>query len=440
MHLYSAHLAGWANPADVFVQFYSEESNAFWLDREIHPTQPFSVIGGGTQVSSDPNPLEQLSSVSKLHGFAGVGQESNDLDLPFAWRPGVVGAVDYENSASSKFIQVDRAIVFDHLGRGMYFLGLFESQTAFSQWHNAALLRLTLVGGQQSIYRGKFSTVADSEAVDLRHSADAYLEMIRRAQDHIAAGDVYQICLTNQIKIHTKADPLNTFLNLREQNPAPYAAYMRFGSLALVCASPEQFLQVTADGQLSTKPIKGTRPRASSPEQDSAVAEELRENVKERAENLMIVDLMRNDLSRVAEAESVRVPGLFEIESYSTVHQLVSTVEAKLRADASVSEAMKAVFPGGSMTGAPKIRAMQIIDDLELGSRGLYSGAIGYVGVDGSADFGMTIRTLVFQDGVASLGVGGGITIDSEPLEELAETKLKAKALLAALNASDPWQ
>ncbi|MFM6971657.1 MAG: anthranilate synthase component I family protein, partial [Rhodoluna sp.] len=234
-------------------------------------------------------------------------------------------------------------------------------------------------------------------------------------------------------------DPLNTFLELREINPAPYSSFLKIGKTVAVSSSPEQFLNVTATGALSTKPIKGTRPRSSDSATDLASAAELLENEKERAENLMIVDLMRNDFGRVAVSDSVHVTKLFDVESYATVHQLVSTIEAKLAPNESAATALLACFPGGSMTGAPKLRAMEIIRDLEKGNRGMYSGAIGYLAFNGAADFGMTIRTIVFEGSTATIGVGGGITSDSDPVAELEETKLKAAALLKAVKAPNPW-
>jgi anthranilate/para-aminobenzoate synthase component I len=206
-----------------------------------------------------------------------------------------------------------------------------------------------------------------------------------------------------------------------------------------VSASPEQFLHSDSKGLISSKPIKGTRRRGANSAEDAEIAKELAENEKERAENLMIVDLMRNDFGRVCEVGSVDVPVLFAVETYATVHQLVSTVQGQLRQDASALDALNASFPGGSMTGAPKHRAIEIIQELEGGPRGIYSGAIGFLGADGSADLGMTIRSIVFRGGRASIGVGGGITIDSNPAAELEETKLKAKALLRSLGADDPW-
>ena len=236
--------------------------------------------------------------------------------------------------------------------------------------------------------------------------------------------------------IEHDADPLKTFLTLRQQNPAPYGSYVKVGNREIVSSSPEQFLKVTASGKISSKPIKGTRPRSQVPAEDELLAKELRENEKEQAENLMIVDLMRNDLGRICEPGSVTVEKLFDVESYATVHQLVSTVTGELLDNENAVTALEACFPAGSMTGAPKIRAIEILEDLEAGPRGVYAGALGFLGFDGSADLGMTIRTLVFEGNVVSLGVGGGITIDSNPEQELQETMLKAEALRHALLGS----
>jgi anthranilate/para-aminobenzoate synthase component I len=214
---------------------------------------------------------------------------------------------------------------------------------------------------------------------------------------------------------------------------------LKLGESAIVCTSPEQFLRVTSGGLVSSKPIKGTRRRDSDPARDAELALELANNEKERAENLMIVDLMRNDIGQVCDASTVSVPKLFEVETYKTVHQLVSTVVGQLRADKTSLDAIKAAFPGGSMTGAPKARAMEIIQELEAGERGVYSGAIGYLGVDGSVDLGMVIRTIIFTADGIRIGIGGGITSDSIATEELEETHLKAKALLEALGLEDPW-
>lgn len=433
MRLFAASLRGWVSPADAFIVYFAEEPNSFWLDRETHPTERFSVIGASSRSERvESESFDWLGS--QLAEMSGA--ESAIDELPFSFRPGLVGLVDYE--AKAHFMHIDRAVVFDHAARSLFFIGLFENQSEFDLWHHSALLRLGLVAGQVASYQMLRAGGSVSE-VSVQHDEAAYLEMITSAQKHIAAGDVYQICLTNQIRMKHNLDALDIFMKLRVSNPAPYASYLRIGDLEVVSTSPEMFLRVESTGELSTMPIKGTRPRAEDPLADNAAAIELGQNLKERAENLMIVDLMRNDLGRVSKPGSVAVPKLFEVQSYATVHQLVSTVQSQLSTGETAVSAMQAAFPGGSMTGAPKIRAMQIIEELEGSSRGSYSGAIGYFGFDGSAEFAMTIRSMVFEGEDLSIGVGGGITSDSEPQAEFEEIKLKARALLQALDAPDPW-
>jgi aminodeoxychorismate synthase component I len=426
MQLHSAFLGGWVHPADVFVQLYSNERNAFWLDGEFSPDSNFSVIGAGP-LSEATSPSVSLETLSF----------ENASDLPFSWRPGLVGLIAYEGE--SAFILADRAIVFDHTAQGLYFVGVFETPEQFEFWHQAALLRLGFSGGQVATYLHDQSDELAPAVAEIRHSSAEYIRMIEQAQNHIALGDVYQVCLTNEITVRGSRDALAVFLKLRIANPAPYSAFLKLGERTLVSSSPEQFIRVSNDGLVSSKPIKGTRPRGSNADQDVAIATELQQDKKERAENLMIVDLMRNDIGKVAEVGSVSVPLLFDVETYATVHQLVSTVTGRLAPGETAWSAILAAFPGGSLTGAPKIRAMEIIEALEQGSRGIYSGCVGYLASDGSAEFAMVIRSLVFEDSIVKIGVGGGITIDSDPMAELQETKLKAKALLTALNATDPW-
>ena len=428
MQLHSAFLGGWVHPADVFVQLYSTETNAFWLDGENSPYSNFSVIGAGPLAdfanSSIPEQLTRL----KFDG---------STELPFSWRPGLVGVLSYESVPN--FILADRAIVFDHAKQGLYFVGAFESTAEFEFWHQAALLRLGFSGGQVATYLHQQPIERVPAPARVRHQPTDYLALIERAQHHIEIGDVYQVCLTNEITIEGVRDPLAVFLRLRQSNPAPYSAFIKLDDQVLVSSSPEQFIRVSTEGLVSSKPIKGTRPRGENADQDAAIAAELQQDKKERAENLMIVDLMRNDIGKVSEVGSVSVPLLFDIESYATVHQLVSTVTGRLAPGESSWSAILAAFPGGSMTGAPKLRAMEIIRELEQGPRGIYSGCVGYLAADGSAEFAMVIRSMVFEGEVIKIGVGGGITIDSDPTAELEETKLKAQALLSALNATDPW-
>jgi aminodeoxychorismate synthase component I len=443
LRLELAKLRGFVNPADVFLSIHKDDPNSFWLDRSTHPEEAVSVIGSaGSTLALGDNPLEAIAKhLAKINRSI---EHFPEGDIPFSFRPGLVGYLGYEmlkgarnmgSTETAELMIVDRAMVFDHRDRHMYFIGLFETEPEFHNWHRAALLRLTLVGGELGSYtqRTKEPKIVSSK---LRHSPDEYLELIDKCKQHIASGDVYQLCLTNQILIEHDADPLKTFLTLRQQNPAPYGSYIKVGKSEIVSSSPEQFLKVTAEGKISSKPIKGTRPRSQVPVEDELLAKELRENQKEQAENLMIVDLMRNDLGRICEPGSVTVEKLFDVESYATVHQLVSTVTGTLQPGQNIADALEACFPAGSMTGAPKIRAIEILEDLEAGPRGVYSGAIGYLGFDGSADLGMTIRTLVFEGNLATLGVGGGITIDSNPEQELQETMLKAEALLRTLGGT----
>jgi anthranilate synthase component 1 len=262
--------------------------------------------------------------------------------------------------------------------------------------------------------------------------------MIRACKARIAAGDAYQLCLTTEVRVDTHPDPVATYLALREANPTHHGALLRIGDIALLSSSPEQFLTVSPDGTIESRPIKGTRPRGRSADDDARLANELVTSDKERAENLMIVDLMRNDIGRVSRVGSVEVPDLMRVESYATVHQLVSTVRGQLADGLAGIDAVVACFPAGSMTGTPKISATEILDGLERHPRGIYSGAFGYFGLDGRIDLAMVIRSIVLSPDGASIGSGGGITALSDPDEELAEVKLKAEALLRVLGAESP--
>ncbi|TFC96691.1 MULTISPECIES: anthranilate synthase component I family protein [Cryobacterium] len=266
-----------------------------------------------------------------------------------------------------------------------------------------------------------------------RHDAHRYAALIDVCQDFIRAGDAYQLCLTNEILVDVRPHPVDAYLQLRAGSPSHHGGLLRFGDTALLSASPEQFLAVTPHGRVTTKPIKGTRARSAGAVRDRALRDELEGSEKERAENLMIVDLMRNDLGRIAELGSVQVTNLLAVESYAHVHQLVSTVEARLAEGLTGVDAVASSFPAGSMTGAPKISALSILDALEGGPRGLYAGAFGYFGRDGAVDLAMVIRSIVLGPDGASIGTGGGITALSDPLEEIEETRLKAEALLAVL-------
>jgi para-aminobenzoate synthetase component I len=263
-------------------------------------------------------------------------------------------------------------------------------------------------------------------------TADAYRRAVRRAIEYIHAGDVYQVNLSQRLLHPAETSAIDLYCRLRERNPAPFAGYLDGGGWQLCSASPERFLRV-CNGHVETRPIKGTRGRSRQPEADLFAGDELRASAKDRAENVMIVDLLRNDLSRTCRPESVRVTQLCEVESYAYVQHLVSVVEATLREECSPLDLLRTCFPGGSVTGAPKVRAMEIIAELEPTVRGAYCGSFGYIGLDGRLDTSILIRTITAAGGWWQLPVGGGIVADSDPEDEYHETWHKARGLLRAL-------
>ena len=265
---------------------------------------------------------------------------------------------------------------------------------------------------------------------------DAYESAVGQALAYIREGEIYQVNLSQRFQAPYAGDLFEAFLRLRTHSPAPFGAFLRYADFAVLSSSPERFLRYEPRGRLiETRPIKGTRPRGRDGAEDRALAAALEASEKDRAENLMIVDLERSDLGRVAEIGSVVVPRLWQLESYATVHHLTSTVRARLGADCDIVDLLRATFPGGSITGAPKIRAMQIIDELEPVARGVYTGAIGYIRFDGSMDLNVAIRTMVLKDGLASFHVGGGIVADSDPAMEYEETLHKGAGMARVLLA-----
>lgn len=253
-------------------------------------------------------------------------------------------------------------------------------------------------------------------------------DMIR----YIIEGDIYITNMTQQLSVKSEKKPLDVFYDLRKNNPSPFGGYMDYGDYQIVCASPERFLKMKK-GHVNTRPIKGTRKRGETPEEDLCMRNELENSEKDKSELLMIVDLERNDLNRVCRPGSVKVTELFTVEEYATVFHLVSDIEGELETDKNVMDLLEATFPGGSITGAPKYRAMEIIDELENNRRNLYTGSIGYLTLDGDCDFNIVIRTALHKDGMYHLGVGGGITAESDLEFEYEETLQKAKAVLEAM-------
>jgi para-aminobenzoate synthetase len=440
MPLHWERLRGMTSAADTFASFYATQPGSFWFDRSTHPTDRFSLMGSGEPLSSQWS--KDFAGLALALKSFDADDSYRSPELEFSWRPGVVGVLHYQGSSEpnaelGEFLRVDRAIVFAHDERAMYFVGDFETRSDFEVWYHAALLRLALIGGDSARHE-LANDAATAIELTAEMSQDDYLAAILSAQQAIASGDVYQLCLTNRLRGEYTGDPLSYYLRLRRSHQAPYSSFFKAGGKSYCSISPERLLTVKAD-QVISSPIKGTRPRGADETEDQKLLTELSLNEKERAENLMIVDLVRNDLAKVCIPESVTVSALLKTLSYSTVHQLVSDVTGRLRPGVDSLAALGSIFPAGSMTGAPKIRAMQLIDQLERSSRMGYAGGIGFIAATGDLDLGMVIRTAVFSSPEVTIGVGGGLTAESEPKAEHEETKLKAEALVSALGAGVRW-
>lgn len=445
----------------VFDRLFREQTPSFWLDSSRPDGGPgrFSIMGSATgplarTVTADVN--AGTVTVTSAAGTTIVRSPfftwlEKDLarqrviapDLPFAFRPGWVGYLGYELKAEcggglrhrstepdAAMVFADRAIVFDHVTSTTYLLSL-----SGDGWLTATEHQLAELAGIEPNPTEKPQPVT---RLTLRHDRDRYLALIERCLDSIQEGETYEVCLTNMLTADESIDPWRAYRLMRRFSPAPFAALLQFPDLNVLSTSPERFLRVSARGVMESRPIKGTRPRGATPAEDVWLRADLASNEKDRSENLMIVDLVRNDLGRCAEVSSVHVPELFDVETYATVHQLVSTIRAKLADDASAVSVVRSSFPGGSMTGAPKIRTMAIIDELEAGPRGVYSGAIGYFSLDGAADLSIVIRTAVITPDRVSYGVGGAIVALSDPEAEFEETAVKAAPVLELLSAPFP--
>ena len=342
-----------------------------------------------------------------------------------------------------------RAVVLDHAAGDTWLLAL-EAPDA-GEWLGEAKAAVEAATGPNAGAEAGGSTGVVHTPVPTFRSRDTgagYRQKIAEAQHEISEGNTYEVCLTTTLEARIPADsldPWDTYLALRRRNPAPFASYLRLGSLTVASTSPERFLKIASDGGMRAEPIKGTRRRAADPGEDEQLRTDLATSLKDRAENIMIVDLLRNDLSHFAVPGSVTVSRLCAIESYATVHQMVSTIDARLLPGSPRAEAVAACFPAGSMTGAPKISTMAILDRLEAGPRGIYSGAIGYFSLNAATDLAVAIRTLVINDGgdgtvELSLGVGGAITADSVPDDEYEEIRTKAFGVLSTLGATFPGE
>ncbi|MCS4531808.1 aminodeoxychorismate synthase component I [Corynebacterium sp. ES2730-CONJ] len=355
-----------------------------------------------------------------------------DLELSFSL--GFVGYFGYEvhdalnpedHPAALHFVLSDRALAFDHRSKKTHILYLTKEGAAkanLAQHHWARRMAQTVSATSPHYFPTNIGKLT------AWHSEVEYLAAIQRAQEYIAEGDSYEVCLTTQLTATIDSfDPRSCYAQFR--NRTPLGAWLNFSNTQVMSSSPERFLHCDQDGVIESRPIKGTRARSYDPREDQALRNDLLSHPKDRAENLMIVDLVRNDLARIAQPGTVVAAPLFEVESFASTHQLVSTVRAQRAPGVGISEIMRATFPGGSMTGAPKERTMRIISELEKGPRGIYSGALGYFSCDGQFDLSMVIRTLVISGGQARYGVGGAIVAQSDPVAEYAEIMTKARPL-----------
>ena len=406
---------------------------------------PFEVIEADALAGpkSDSNPLKGGTPTTPLVALRErmrVHEILNETDIPFIG--GAVGFLAYDYGR--RLEQISELAADDRCVPDVHF-GLYDGIAALD--HSTGVLHLIALGiraDEQAVIDELCDIIASQPELKLsapsasnwewNMSRSQFLSSVGRVKDYIASGDVYQVNLSQRARCHYEGDALQLYKALRVGNPAPYSGYIDTGDLQVFSTSPEQFLRKRGRS-IETRPIKGTRPRGVSPEEDIRNAEALRVSEKDRAELLMIVDLERNDLGRVAEFGSVHVEGLYHLEHYARVIHQTAQVKATLAEDQDVFDCIEALFPGGSITGAPKVRAMQIIEELESTRRGVYCGSVGYIGFDGDAELNIAIRSLHLTGGCLDYQVGGGIVWDSDPGSEYQETLDKGRAIRETIDA-----
>jgi para-aminobenzoate synthetase len=467
----------WADPEAVFQTLFTPDASAalaYWLDAPAPPVPGetrASYMGTGRLLHEVRGPT--LRSFDPAHPEAAEVREGDpfallqalidalpDADLPFAFRGGLVGWLGYglkrhagggdlpatpaSDLPDALFLEPSRFLRFDPGARKVIAHLRPDSGAEDLAWLQALPGRWAALSAPPALDLGRAGP--DPRSLSgfrtpwtLSAPKPRYLESIQSLQQAIREGETYEACLTNELRASSDPDPWTVYRVLRRTNPAPYAAFLRFPGLAVLSSSPERFLRLEAGGnagpgaRLTSRPIKGTRPRGDTPAEDAALRASLASHPKDRSENLMIVDLVRNDFGKVCALGTVTVPESMVVEEHPTVFQLVSEVEGRLIPGTPALEAVRACFPGGSMTGAPKKRTMELLEAREGRDRGIFSGALGWLGSDGSLDLGMVIRTLVHQGGEYRIGCGGAILAESDPEGEFEETLLKAYAPLRAL-------
>lgn len=451
-------------------RYFRHEPYAFFLDSalpseklgkySIIGSKPFAIIkskNGLTQVEIGKkklflraNPLMVLKDM--LRSFK-VSFVSEKPAVPFIG--GAVGYFGYDLKSQIERIPslalddlkipdyffgfYDRAVITDEVSGRRFLVGLVLEKNLSEASRRAkgilAELRQKL-SQRREIDRNSIKNKIEANSLVSNFTKESYIKAIKKVKAYIERGDIFQANISQRFAVKLTMSPYKLFNKLREINPAPFSAFLDCGELVVVSASPERFMRVK-ERKVETRPIKGTRPRSKYLKVDEQKAKELLSSEKDRAEHVMIVDVERNDLGRVCKTGTVKVPELMVLESYATVHHLVSTITGVLREDCDVIDLVKASFPGGSITGAPKIRAMEIIEEIEPTKRGVYCGSIAYLGFDQAMDSSIVIRTFLVKDGLAYFQVGGGIVADSDPEAEYEETLDKAVALIKSLEIKD---
>jgi para-aminobenzoate synthetase len=461
-------IEGEAPTEHLYERLFAGAETSFWLDSADAPTWLAQCSYLGTTAGTDRCVLEydvDAGEVSVRRGGVETVEHKSIFDLlsreleRIAVEPpeavgrglvgGYVGYLGYECKADcgspnlhssdlpdAAMMLANRVVAVDHAHRRTHLFALCRGEDPEAEmWLEAAaaLAAEAIAEPPPEVPLPPPEDPGSHLAFRSGRGRDRYIADICKSQAELAAGESYEICLTDQFSTDASPDPFALYRQLRRSNPSPFAAFLRFSERAIVSSSPERFLSVDRGRQVMARPIKGTVSRCADPAEDARARRELAEDEKTRAEHLMIVDLLRNDLGRVCDVDSVRVPDLMVVEPYATVHQVVSTIVGRLEDRRNPVECVRACFPGGSMTGAPKERTMEIIDDLEAEARGVYSGSIGYFGADGSTDLNIVIRTIVMRPGRTTIGAGGAIVMQSDPVEEFEEILLKARAPMAAI-------
>ncbi|WP_245401855.1 aminodeoxychorismate synthase component I [Nocardia albiluteola] len=450
----------------IFLALYRNAEHAFWLDStHAEPgLDRFSYLGdargplaevvryrvGSGRVEVDRHDGRHIVP-GTVFDYLAIQLRDRKIefpDVPFDFAGGYVGYLGYEMKADcggaahhrapapdAQWIFADRLIVVDHVAERTHLIALATPKDVAGgrDWLTATRAVLAELPERSTLAGLELPTDEREVHAGLVRGRERYLADIEDVLTQLRAGETYEVNLTDNVHVEQDCDGLDVYRVLRRSNPAPYAAFLRLGETEIACSSPERFLKVDRDRTVESRPIKGTAPRGATPELDEILRRTLESDPKTRAENLMIVDLLRNDLGRVCELGTVRVPALMRAETYTTMHQLVTTIRGRLRPDVDAVACLRACFPGGSMTGAPKLRTMEIIDRLETEARGIYSGTIGFLALGGAADLNIVIRTAVRHDGRWRIGAGGAIVLDSDPEQEFHEMVLKAAAALRAV-------